>query len=142
VWEILKAEGVDPAPHRSTSTWADFLRSQAQARPPGLRIRRNSPKYRLQIRRAHAPDDLDHGTMDPTCRHELLDRTLIWIQMHLLRAPRDHERHYNNTGHIGESPITCSVVPDGPLGFPTEKLSRQVGRSSTGSERSRRRHEK
>jgi transposase len=31
VWAILKAEGIDPAPHRSTSTWADFLRSQAHA---------------------------------------------------------------------------------------------------------------
>jgi transposase InsO family protein len=31
VWEILEAEGIDPAPHRSTSTWADFLRSQAHA---------------------------------------------------------------------------------------------------------------
>jgi transposase len=31
VWEILKAEGIDPAPHRSTSTWADFLRGQAHA---------------------------------------------------------------------------------------------------------------
>ena len=31
VWEILDAEGIDPAPHRSTTTWADFLRSQAQA---------------------------------------------------------------------------------------------------------------
>jgi hypothetical protein len=31
VWEILQAEGIDPAPHRSTSTWADSLRGQAQA---------------------------------------------------------------------------------------------------------------
>ena len=31
VWEILQAEGIDPAPHRSTSTWADFLRGQAHA---------------------------------------------------------------------------------------------------------------
>jgi hypothetical protein len=31
VWEILKAEGIDPAPHRATVTWAPFLRSQAQA---------------------------------------------------------------------------------------------------------------
>jgi putative transposase len=31
VWAILKAEGIDPAPHRSTSTWADFLHGQAQA---------------------------------------------------------------------------------------------------------------
>ncbi|MBP2329158.1 transposase [Kibdelosporangium banguiense] len=31
VWEILKTAGVDPAPHRVTVTWADFLRSQAKA---------------------------------------------------------------------------------------------------------------
>jgi putative transposase len=31
VWEILRAQGMDPAPDRSTSTWADFLRGQAQA---------------------------------------------------------------------------------------------------------------
>jgi transposase len=29
VWEILREAGVDPAPERSSSTWADFLRSQA-----------------------------------------------------------------------------------------------------------------
>jgi putative transposase len=31
VSEILKAAGVDPAPHRATVTWAEFLRSQAEA---------------------------------------------------------------------------------------------------------------
>ena len=31
VWEILKDAGVDPAPERTHSTWATFLRSQAQA---------------------------------------------------------------------------------------------------------------
>jgi len=32
VWEILKAAGVDPAPSRNTGpTWAEFLRSQAEA---------------------------------------------------------------------------------------------------------------
>ena len=30
VWEIRKAAGVDPAPHRATVTWAEFLRSQAE----------------------------------------------------------------------------------------------------------------
>jgi transposase len=30
VWEILKAEGIDPASERSITTWADFLRSQAE----------------------------------------------------------------------------------------------------------------
>jgi transposase len=31
VWEILKEAGIDPAPERACSRWADFLRSQADA---------------------------------------------------------------------------------------------------------------
>ncbi|MFI0771908.1 hypothetical protein ACH4TQ_44585 [Streptomyces sp. NPDC021218] len=31
VWKIRKDAGIDPAPDRSSSTWADFLRSQADA---------------------------------------------------------------------------------------------------------------
>jgi transposase len=31
VWEILKTAGVDPVAHRTTVTWADFLRAQAEA---------------------------------------------------------------------------------------------------------------
>jgi hypothetical protein len=31
VWEILKEAGINPAPERASSTWADFLRSQADA---------------------------------------------------------------------------------------------------------------
>ncbi|WP_231953842.1 hypothetical protein [Actinoplanes derwentensis] len=31
VWEILKDAGVEPAPERTSSTWAAFLRSQAHA---------------------------------------------------------------------------------------------------------------
>ncbi|WP_333767284.1 hypothetical protein [Streptomyces sp. IBSBF 2435] len=31
VWEILRNAGFDPAPERASSTWADFLRSQADA---------------------------------------------------------------------------------------------------------------
>jgi transposase len=31
VWEILHQAGIDPAPERSASTWAEFLRSQADA---------------------------------------------------------------------------------------------------------------
>ena len=30
-WEILRQAGTDPAPERTTTTWADFLRSQADA---------------------------------------------------------------------------------------------------------------
>ncbi|MET8677219.1 helix-turn-helix domain-containing protein [Streptomyces sp. NPDC004647] len=31
VWEILKEAGIDPAPTRTSSSWTDFLRSQADA---------------------------------------------------------------------------------------------------------------
>jgi transposase len=31
VWEILREAGIGPAPERSTTTWADFLRVQAHA---------------------------------------------------------------------------------------------------------------
>jgi transposase InsO family protein len=31
-----------------------------------------------------------------TCRHELLDRTLIWNQRHLLHALREYEQFYNS----------------------------------------------
>ena len=31
VWEILREAGIDPAPDRTATTWADFLRSQANA---------------------------------------------------------------------------------------------------------------
>lgn len=31
VWEILRDAGIDPAPEPSSSTWADFLCSQAEA---------------------------------------------------------------------------------------------------------------
>ena len=31
VWEILQQAGIDPAPERASTTWADFLRSQAGA---------------------------------------------------------------------------------------------------------------
>jgi transposase InsO family protein len=30
-----------------------------------------------------------------SCRHELLDRMLVWNQAHLLHALRQYERHYN-----------------------------------------------
>ena len=43
VWEILKDAGVDPAPERSATTWAGFLRSQVlgPAQPLLLRTRRH-----------------------------------------------------------------------------------------------------
>ena len=31
VWQMVKEAGIDPLPERAASTWADFLRSQADA---------------------------------------------------------------------------------------------------------------
>jgi putative transposase len=33
VWEMLREAGIDPAPDRAATTWAQFLRSQAKALP-------------------------------------------------------------------------------------------------------------
>ncbi|MFF5307657.1 integrase core domain-containing protein [Streptomyces sp. NPDC013161] len=168
VWEILQAEGVDPAPDRAATTWAGFLRSQADAllacdfietvtltgrrqyilaviEHATRRIRilgttahptanwvaqatRNlvmdledaqvTVTYLIRDRDAKFPALFDQILSDAgiqtvltgvrmprmnaimerwvqTCRHELLDRTLIWNERHLLRALREFEQHHN-----------------------------------------------
>jgi Integrase core domain len=63
-----------------------------------LRVRRGLP-----VRRDHshplggagAEDEFDHGAMDRSCRRELLDRTLIWSQRHLMIVLREYEDFYN-----------------------------------------------
>jgi putative transposase len=168
VWEILKDAGIDPAPERASTTWAGFLRSQADALPAcdffetvtlsGGRmyvfvvIEHASRRIRILGATAHPTgswvvqagknlvmdlQDADcrarflirdrdgkfpqlfdaimkdagievvlSGIRMPrmnsimerwvqTCRRELLDRTLIWNQHHLLHALREYERFYN-----------------------------------------------
>jgi transposase InsO family protein len=168
VWEILRAAGVDPAPDRAITTWAQFLRSQAEALlaadfletitltgtkmhvlavidHASRRIRvlgatahptagwvtqtaRNlvmdledagcSVKYLIHDRDGKYPALFDtvlanagieivlSGVRMPrmnavmerwvrTCRRELLDRTLILNQRHLLHALREYEAFYN-----------------------------------------------
>ncbi|MET8354645.1 integrase core domain-containing protein [Micromonospora sp. NPDC005206] len=170
VWEILKEAGIDPAPERTCSTWADFLRSQADAllacdfletvTLSGARmyvfavIEHGSRRIRVLGATAHPTaawvvqaaknlvmdlEDADcvarflirdrdgkfpelfdavlndsgmevvlSGVRMPrmnsimerwvqSCRQELLDRTLIWNQRHLLHALRAFEQFYN--GH-------------------------------------------
>ncbi|WP_328418398.1 integrase core domain-containing protein [Micromonospora sp. NBC_00389] len=170
VWEILNEAGIDPAPERASNTWADFLRSQADAllacdfletvTLTGARMyvlaviehasRRihilgatphpttawvvqavknlvidledNGSRARFMIRDRDGkfPDLFDailadagidvvlSGIQVPrmnsimerwvqTRRRELLDRTLIWNQRHLLHALREFEQFYN--GH-------------------------------------------
>jgi putative transposase len=168
VWEILKAEGIDPAPQRGITTWADFLRSQAETllacdfietvtltgqrqyilaviEHANRRIRilgttahpttgwvaqaiKNlvmdledtgcRARYLIRDRDGKLPTVIDDILADAgiqtvlcgiriprmnaimerwvqPCRHELLDRTLIWNERHLRQALRQHEQFYN-----------------------------------------------
>jgi transposase InsO family protein len=168
VWEILKEAGIDPAPERASSTWAKFLRSQADAllacdffetvtlsgtrlyvlaviEHTTRRIRilgatahptaswatqaaRNlvmdledancRTRYMIRDRDGKFPALFDAILKDAgievvltgirvprmnsimerwvqTCRRELLDRTLIWNQRHLLHALHEFESFYN-----------------------------------------------
>jgi transposase InsO family protein len=170
VWEILKDAGIDPAPERASSTWAGFLRSQAEAllacdffetvTLSGTQmyvlavIEHGSRRIRILGATAHPtaswvvqaaknlvmdlqdagcrarfmirdrdgkfPQLFDAVLKDSgievvlsgvrmprmnsiierwvqTCRRELLDRTLIWNQRHLLHSLREFEDFYN--GH-------------------------------------------
>lgn len=168
VWEILREAGIDPAPERTSTNWAAFLRSQAQAvlaadfvetvtltgarmyvlaviehatrrvqilgatahptaawviqavRNLAMDLQDNGCRARFLIRDRDGkyPALVDtiladagvkvvlSGIQMPrmnslierwiqTCRHELLDRTLVWNQRHLLHALHRYERHYN-----------------------------------------------
>jgi transposase InsO family protein len=168
VWEILKDAGIDPAPERASTTWAGFLRSQADALLAcdffetvtlcGTRmfvlavIEHQNRRIRILGATAHptaswvtqAARNLVMDHQDPacrarylirdrdgkfpelfnavladagitmvltgvrmprmnaimerwvqTCRRELLDRTLIWNQRHLVHALREFESFYN-----------------------------------------------
>ncbi|MFI6063414.1 integrase core domain-containing protein [Streptomyces sp. NPDC051286] len=168
VWEILREHGIPPAPERQSTTWADFLRSRAEAllacdlfetrTLTGARmyvfavIEHSTRRVRILGATAHPTaewivrlgrnllmDLEDAGTRASflirdrdskftaafdtllaetglkvvttgiriprmnslmerwiqTCRRELLDRTLIWNQGHLLHALREFETFYN-----------------------------------------------
>lgn len=49
-----------------------------------------------------------------TCRRELLDRTLIWNQRHLLHALREFETHYNvnRPTELSGKPPHCAQRPN------------------------------
>jgi transposase InsO family protein len=168
VWEILNQAGIDPAPERPGSTWAQFLRSQADAllacdffeattlsgaqlyvlaviehatrririlgataHPTAAWVAQAAKnlvmdlddagaraRFLIRDRDGKFPDLFDAVLSDvgirvvlsgirmprmnsimerwvQTCRRELLDRTLIWNQHHLLHALREFEQFYN-----------------------------------------------
>ncbi len=188
VWEILHEAGIDPAPERGSATWADFLRSQAEAllacdffeavtlsgarlhvlaviEHASRRIRilgatahptatwvtqaaRNlvmdledadcRARYLIRDRDGKFPALFDSILADAgietvlsgvriprmnsimerwvqTCRREVLDRTLIWSQPHLLHALREFEEFYNehrpHQGIANARPLQPLPVP-------------------------------
>jgi transposase InsO family protein len=64
-----------------------------------------------------------------SCRHELLDRTLIWNQTHLLWALREYERHHNR-----HRPHMVSRTPGRCIRYPSRSpiLPRSHGCASAG----------
>jgi putative transposase len=169
VWQILTDAGIEPAPQRAASTWAQFPRSQAEvllacdffetvtltgarmyvlaviehahrririlgatAHPTAAWVTQaarnllmdlddagNRARFLIRDRDGKFPQMFDDILADSgievvlsgiqmprmnsiverwvqTCRRELLDRTLIWNQRHLLHALREYEQFYNS----------------------------------------------
>ena len=195
VWEILRQAGIDPAPERASTTWASFLRSQADAliacdffetvtltgarlfvlaaiehasrrirvlgvtaQPTGswvVQAARNlvmdledadsRARFLIRDRDGKFPALFDAVLKDAgiavvltgiqmprmnavmerwvlTCRRELLDRTLIWNQRHLLHALREFEQFYNchrpHQGIANARPLQALPPPPRPTSTP------------------------
>ncbi|GAA1728642.1 hypothetical protein GCM10009680_82250 [Streptomyces yatensis] len=74
VWEILQEAGVNPAPERSSSTWADFLRSQADAVLPVTSSKR-SPCPGLGCR-SFVPPRVQTDQVDSRCGEHVREMCL------------------------------------------------------------------
>jgi hypothetical protein len=150
VWELLQDAGIDPAPERASSTWADFLRSQADALPACDSLETitlsGTRMYVLAVLADAGIKIALSGIQTPrmnaimerwvrTCRHELLDRTLIWNQRHLRHALREYEHFHNeHRPHQGlvKRPTAAPTTrtdhrsgPDRPAPRPTTRSPRR-----------------
>ena len=77
VWEILHQAGIDPAPERTSTTWASFLRSQAGRGPACVRLLRDRHADRRAPARAgghRARHPADPGPGCDSSSHRILGR--------------------------------------------------------------------
>ncbi|MER6512071.1 integrase core domain-containing protein [Nonomuraea sp. NPDC001636] len=202
VWEVLKQEGIDPAPERAFTTWADFVRSQADAllacdfieavtltgqrqyilaviEHAARRIRvlgttahptaawvtqaiRNlvmdledggcRARFVIRDRDGKFPTLVEEilasigiqavltGIRTPrtnsimerwlqTCRHELLDRCLLWNERHLRHALGEYEKFYNqHRAHQAlDQAAPLRAIPD-PIAEPARVIDMTIRR--------------
>jgi hypothetical protein len=114
VWEILKAEGIT----RATARHHDLGRHPALPSRNAARLRLHRDRHLIRDRDGKFPAIIDEVLADAgiqtvlcgvrvprtnaimerwvqSCRHELLDRTLIWNERHLRHALYQYEQFYN-----------------------------------------------
>ncbi len=126
VWEILKQEGLDPAPDRhatilgtTTRPTAAWVTQTIKNLVMDLQDAGTTVKFLIRDRDAKFSALIDKILTDTgiqtlltgirvprmnsimerwvqSCRHELLDRTLIWNEHHLRHALREYETFYNS----------------------------------------------
>jgi transposase len=120
VWQILKDAGISPAPRRDGPGWAEFLRSQAQ----GILALDFFTADLLNGTKLYVLAVIEHGTRRirerwiGSCRRELLDRTLIGNQRHLMTVLREYEDFYN-THRPHRTLNQAAPLPPLPDGSPT-----------------------
>ncbi len=75
VWEILHDAGIDPAPERSSTTWADFLRSQAE----GLLACDFFETVTLSGARLHVLAVIEHASLRIRILGATAHPTALWV---------------------------------------------------------------
>ncbi|SMD27363.1 hypothetical protein SAMN05661093_10966 [Kibdelosporangium aridum] len=108
VWQILTDAGVDPAPERASSTWAQFLRSQADA--------------------LLACDFLETVTLTGARMYVLQTAGLIYAGVSRFLLCKSFVDHWSCAGHGVESPRLALV--GARIYLPEEQLTDPVRRAA------------
>jgi hypothetical protein len=130
VWEVLKDAGIDPAFQRTSTTWATFLRSQAQAIIAADFFETTAlTGTRLNVlavvehatRRVRVLGATAHSTaawVTQTARNLLMDLDDTRLQITYLIRDRDGRYPHGSTpSSPTPAPGACSAGPDAPDGF-------------------------